>query len=207
MRDLIKLLKSFNRKERFYLIGKSLGNQDFKLSKEFRDEIGNILGLSIPGDAFAAMDYNMDWIYASLCYYKYDKSIYKNDGNISATQQNVDLLISFHSARISHIILIEAEGGYEWEKKQFILKTKRLKSIFGYHGSKWPNVKPYFLVASPAKPKKLNVTLVPPWMKKNKEVLWFPIKLASNLVKVTRCDKKGIKFGSGRYWKIEKSSN
>ena len=207
MSDLIELLKSFNRKERFYLIGKSLGNQDFKLSKEFRDEIGNILGLSIPDNAFVAMDYNMDWIYASLCYYKYGKSIYKNDGNITATQQDVDLLISFKYANNSHIILIEAKGGCQWENKQFIQKAKRLKSIFGYHGKKWHNVKPYFLVASPAKPKKLKITVIPPWMKKEREILWFPIKLAPNLFKVTRCDKKGIKFGKGQYWKIEKSSN
>jgi hypothetical protein len=42
MEDLIRILKSFKRKERFYLIGKALGNPDFKLSPEFRELIGTV---------------------------------------------------------------------------------------------------------------------------------------------------------------------
>lgn len=35
--DLIQLLKLFNRKERFSLVGQALGNKYFRLSKDFRE--------------------------------------------------------------------------------------------------------------------------------------------------------------------------
>jgi len=37
--DLISLLKYFNRKERFFLLGQALGNKDFRISDTFRNEI------------------------------------------------------------------------------------------------------------------------------------------------------------------------
>lgn len=61
--DLISLLKYFNRKERFFLIGQALGNKDFKISDEFRGVISKKIKVDIPPDAFAALDCHLDWIY------------------------------------------------------------------------------------------------------------------------------------------------
>ena len=59
MSALIDQLKRFNRKERFFLVGLALGNPDFKLSDAFRSSLHDLLGVSIPADAFVAMDYHL----------------------------------------------------------------------------------------------------------------------------------------------------
>ena len=55
-----------NAKERFFLIGKILGNSEFKLSAKFREELYKIFGMKLPTEVFLAMDYHLDWLYASL---------------------------------------------------------------------------------------------------------------------------------------------
>ena len=73
MSNLIELLERFNRKERYFLIGQALGNAGFCLSEEFRCRIGGRIGVSVPPNAFTAMDYHLDWIAASLsCHMKGD---------------------------------------------------------------------------------------------------------------------------------------
>ncbi len=64
--NLIDNLKSFNRKERFYLIGQMLGNPEFRMDENQLDEISKLIKVKIPSEYFAAMDYHLDWIYASL---------------------------------------------------------------------------------------------------------------------------------------------
>ena len=49
--DLISLLKYFNRTERFFLVGQVLGNKDFTISEDFRNEISKKLNIEIPPDA------------------------------------------------------------------------------------------------------------------------------------------------------------
>ena len=52
MSDLIEILRQFNRKERFFLIGQALGNEAFSLAERFRQELGEVIGVKIPGNAF-----------------------------------------------------------------------------------------------------------------------------------------------------------
>jgi hypothetical protein len=63
--EFIEALRALNRKERFYLVGFALDNTDFKLGEEFRAQLEQSFGLSIPPDAFVAMDYHLSWIYAA----------------------------------------------------------------------------------------------------------------------------------------------
>ncbi|MGL4354938.1 MAG: hypothetical protein ACRCTP_13820 [Aeromonas popoffii] len=63
---MILNLKSFNRKERFYLVGQMLGNPDFRMDDKQLDKISKLIDVEIPREYFAAMDYHLDWIYASL---------------------------------------------------------------------------------------------------------------------------------------------
>ena len=56
MSDLIEILRQFNRKERFFLIGQALGNREFSLDARFRKELGDEIGVEIPGNAFVALD-------------------------------------------------------------------------------------------------------------------------------------------------------
>jgi hypothetical protein len=203
MNDLINILKSFNRKERFYLIGKALGNKDFILSDEFRLEVGEKLNLTIPPNAFCAMDYHIDWIYASLKMYQSNKSMFPKDDNIKATQEDVDLIIAFNEDNITHIILIEAKGDTPWDNNQLGRKSIRLEKIFGYVGDKWNGVVPHFLITSPVQSKKLKISNLPKWMLKNGKPIWLPLEMPANLVKVTRCDGDKQPSVNGDYWKID----
>lgn len=58
MSAMIEFLDKLNRKERFFLIGKALGNKDFKLDGSFRQELSQAFGIEIPANAFVAMDYH-----------------------------------------------------------------------------------------------------------------------------------------------------
>lgn len=202
MLDLIKTLKSFNRKERFYLVSQALGNKDFTLSDEFREQVGNKLNISIPSNAFAAMDYHLDWIYASLKYFKESKTIYPKDENIKATQEDVDLIIAFYNSDTYHLILIEAKGDTAWTNKQLDSKSKRLVKIFGYNGDNWSNVNPYYLIMSPRPSKKLDISIIPKWMLCDGNLNWLPLEMPDYLVKVTRCEKNKKQNEKGGYWKI-----
>ncbi|MHB1415078.1 MAG: hypothetical protein ACYC1C_07475 [Chloroflexota bacterium] len=92
MSDLLCLLWSFNRKERFFLVGQALGNPSFTLSAQFRGRLGESFGLQVPENAFVAMDYHLDWLYASL--FLHDKGTIEGihprpDDLITANQEDV----------------------------------------------------------------------------------------------------------------------
>ena len=54
MSDLVELMESFNRKERFLLIRQALGT--FRLIDDFRTKLGRAIDLTIPQAAFIAID-------------------------------------------------------------------------------------------------------------------------------------------------------
>ena len=65
MMTLMEHLESFNRKERFFLVGNALGNPDFQLSTDFQTKLNTAFGIQPPNSAFVAMDYHLDWLHAS----------------------------------------------------------------------------------------------------------------------------------------------
>ena len=179
MSDLIDIMKKFNRKERFYLIKTALGEDSFCLSDDFREELKKHFSLEIPKNVFVAMDYHLDWIYASLYIYRNkidyeNEEIYKkkenkytieNDSNITGTQQDIDLIIAFENNDGYHIILLEAKGVMSWDNKQMNCKAKRLGKIFGDNGDNWAGITPHFAIISREFPPKLEYDKWPSWMK------------------------------------------
>ncbi len=208
--NIIDHLKEFNRKERFHLIGQLLGNIEFKLSQDKLKEIFDLIELQIPKNYFSAMDYHLDWIYASLILTKdnNDEKKYKIEKNcIKATQEDVDFIIAFLDySRQTHIIMIEAKGDTSFTNKQIISKAKRLQAIFGKKGDRFKNVTPYFLLCSPKKPKNLKLEEIPSFMKnKNQDdIIWFELNLPKYLKKVTRCNEEKNKSKDGKYWKVKR---
>ena len=88
--ELIRNLRSFNRKERFYLIAAATEG-GFKLSEEFRYKLNDAVEeicIKDRSNAYVAMDYRLDWIYASLhqCSFKdskgekFQREYYEKDG-------------------------------------------------------------------------------------------------------------------------------
>jgi len=206
--NLIEYLNIFNRKERYYLIGQLLGNSEFKLNRSAFDKIVSLLDLERPADYFSAMDYHIDWIFASL-------SLASNDDNnpreinelcIKATQEDVDFILAFIDASgITHLVMIEAKGYTSFSNKQLQSKAKRLTEIFGEFGDRWADIVPHFIICSPKQPIKLDLNNLPTFMlnKKNNELIWFKLNVPRNRLKVTRCYADGITSENGTFWKVD----
>lgn len=185
-KSLIDNLKSFNRKERFYLIGQILGNPEFRMDDKQLDKISTLIGFKIPREYFAAMDYHLDWIYASLFLtQEHDEKPFsrnfidnnkKVDLQISGTQEDVDFLLAFADhENTTHIVMIEAKGDSYFSNGQLDSKNKRFKAIFGNENT-WPNVRPHFLICSPKEPQ--NVSIEDPayfMLTKDQNLIWFPL--------------------------------
>lgn len=214
--NLIDNLKSFNRKERFYLIGQMLGNPEFRMDKTQLDEISRLIGITIPSEYFAAMDYHLDWIYASLFLTQehggkvFSRNFIDNnktvDLQISGTQEDVDFLLAFvDENKITHLVMIEAKGDSYFSNGQLDSKNKRFKAIFGNENT-WPNVRPHFIICSPKKPQKINIEEPAYFTFKNSKLLWLELNMSDGKNKVTRCNKDDKPCSNGKHWKVESRS-
>lgn len=204
--SLLRHLQEFNRKERFFLVGMALGNPKFLLAAEFRELLAQKLGLRVPGHALVAMDYHLDWLAASLY-------LAANEGNpgpyprnramVTATQQDVDLLVAFENEEGCHIILVEAKGVTGFSNPQFRPKVERLKTIFGAGEAEAAHARPHFVLVSPTEPRRLEFSDCPAWMLRHDgSPLWLKLPLPPVMKKVLRCDKDGSISQRGEYWKV-----
>ncbi len=206
--DLIDILRKFNRKERFFLVGQALGNTDFKLGSDFRDELSKKLDIKIPVNAFVAMDYHLDWIDVSIKLWKREISVGNNflnkDYQINKNQEDIDLVIAFKSSDKYHLVLIEAKGVTGWTNKQMDSKVKRFREYFGENGKKQKNLIVHFLLMSPREPKRINEDW-PSWMTTDRKPNWMVLDIPENFLKVTRCDNKGISNQFGKFCIIKET--
>ena len=204
MSAIIQQLRGFNRKERYFLVGLALGNQEFRLSDTFRCKLGKLLTLDIPANAFAAMDYHLDWIYASLflAANSHASSPYPRTGEITATQQDVDFLVAFEDDKGCHLIMLEAKGVGRFTNREMSSKACRLKAIFSSEEARKSKVNRYFAILSPKMPVRLKTLRWPEWMRPGGELPWLKLELPGNLKKVVRCDEDGKPDRDGRYWQV-----
>ena len=228
MEDLIDILESFNRKERYLLLTQTLalrseGEQAaFRLDGEFRKKLGYAMGLEEQGikickDAFVAMDYHLDWIHASLTLAdrndienvgtKQKKIFPYHRGEVAGTPEDIDLLVAFKANQYSeyHLILIEAKGYSAWNKNQLRSKAKRLGRIFGDDGNRCRGVQPHFALMSesPIPMAKWAPLDWPKWMRSDLDRC--PISLDLNLfhrskIRVEGCIKSGKKSKNGKHF-------
>ncbi|QSX42149.1 hypothetical protein [Shewanella cyperi] len=210
--EIIEHLKSFNRKERFHLVGQLLGNTEFNLDPNILQKILDLLHLDTPISYFSAMDYHLDWIYASLelAHVHGNKPRSRVPSCIKATQEDVDFLLAFgDESGKTHIIMIEAKGDTSFTNKQLQSKANRLSAIFGKDNEKWSNVVPHFLICSPIKPNRLKINNIPSFMlnKNNDNFNWFRLDMPLNQKKVTRCHPDGKASEDGEFWKVDTLRN
>ena len=215
MTTVIEYLESFNRKERFFLVARALGNPRFRLGEEFRKELGYRFGLQIPEeDVFVAMDYHFDWIQTSLYLYGHaqgDGAVYSNRGDdggklITGNQEDIDLIVAFASNETTHIMLIEAKAETGWGNLQMKSKANRLGRIFGdgKRGDAVPNVLPHFALMSPRRHKRLLTTSWPQWMRpESGEPFWLELPVLPGRRKVTRTDASGRPAQSGQEFTVQ----
>jgi len=205
LNNVVSNLKAFNRKERFFLVGTALGNPDFKLCKEFKDLINKALKLDIPEDTFTAMDYNLDWVYASLVLSRDDNiQIHSNQHRlIHASGEDSDLLVAYEVNKSCHIIFLEAKGVTLFSNSQLQSKIHRLLNIFGNKGNNWSEVIPHFSIVSPKEPQRINVDNWPAWTLCEDKVKWIPLKINHDLKKIVRCNQSGKADNEGEYWVVK----
>ncbi len=202
----INNLRSLNRKERFFLVGWALGNREFRLSSAFRRELSSSLDLDVPAESFVAMDYHLDWIYASAFLVATDdtNTVHPNkDGLVSGIQEDMDLVVAFSAGETAHLIMVEAKGVTGWTNKQATSKARRLEAIFGQGGDRWSHICPHFVIVSPREPQGLECSRWPGWMKRGDgRPYWIRMELPGGLVRVTRCSESGKVSQEGQYWKV-----
>lgn len=205
MQDIIERLSSFNRVERSLLIGMALGNPTFSLAPKFRAALKSTFGLEVPAHAFAAMDYHLDWLHASLAptYIEPVRNVYpRNPLQVAGNIEDLDLLIAYECEEQGHIIMIEAKGVTSHRNDQMRSKANRLGAIFGEEGTRIPNVTPHFGLLSPVLPQKLVTDCWPRWMLREGAILHVPLHISGSLRKVLRCDSKGNPAKNGEYWTV-----
>ncbi len=199
-------LESFNRKERFFLVGWALGNREFRLSPAFRRELSSSLDLDVPAESFVAMDYHLDWVYASafLAATGDTNTVHPNrDGLVTGIQEDMDLVVAFSAGDTVHLIMVEAKGVTAWTNKQAASKARRLKAIFGQRGDTWPHIRPHFVIVSPREPEGLDCGSWSGWMKRDDgHPYWMRMEIPSGLLRITRCEESGKVSREGRYWKV-----
>ena len=211
MDDLIDILESFNRKERFFLISHALNgrqeNPAFTLSDDFRRELGNKVGVCIPEkDVFVAMDYHLNWVHASLvlahCTDEQGRKDLLGNGGIVNSQQGVDLLVAFKdTGNRYHLIFVEAKGyntdgssdglssfDNKRERDQLKSKARQLETILKPDGTPYPEVESYFCLMTRKKPNDPPM----PWDK------WLKLSLPRERL-IVKYDASAVK--SGEDWK------
>ena len=210
MMTLIERLESFNRKERFFLIGDALGNQSFQLSDDFRTRLGTAFGIQPPSNTFVAMDYHLDWIHASLFLAlpgNDEEGVHLNTETVATGKaEDVDLLVAFEEGDITHLLLVEAKAETSWTNKQTLSKAERLNRIFGTDGKKYPRVEPHFGLMSPNPPRQLMPHLWPRWMTRDGKPIWFELKMPTGRRRVMRCDSAGRPNSGGAFFRALKCS-
>jgi hypothetical protein len=211
MNDLLNLLESLNRKERFFLVGNALDNKSFSLGACYRSELEKHAGVKIPDDAWVAMDYHLDWI-AAAAHLATTKNIHSarldNPGQhiVRGNQEDVDLIVGFGTQANTTLILIEAKGHTAWSKTQMDSKVKRLGEIFGTDVFVNPSIKPILVLTSPKCPsKKLGTKEWPEWMTNNGGPRWMPMTMPKRR-QLIRCDENGKSNAKGQHAKIVERS-
>lgn len=204
MSALIEHLRSFNRKERFILLREALGKDTFTLDEGFRVRLGSALDLSVPADAFVAMDYHLDWLQMALYLAATPSppSPIPNSDLIKANQEDADLIVAFDREKTTHVVLLEAKMATGWTNKQLRSKAERLRLIFGRGRPGVDLATPHFVLASPKESKHIDTDTWCEWMTRDGRPLWMELRQPPGLTKVTRCTAGGKVSASGGFLSV-----
>jgi len=210
MTSLLDAIQSFNRRERHILVGWVLDRHTFPLGHEFRDALSAVLrSVSVPADAYVAMDYTLNWLTAALMWSSGEMVQDKPSELVGAhgidlgDNSDVDLIVAFARGVKTHVVLLEAKGFTKWNRKQLEHKCDRLKRLFGEDGDHFDEVQPHWVFVSPGKPPEANWAK---WMLEptTKEPYFLPLpQPGSHKFAITRCDETGKKKDAG-YWRISR---
>jgi hypothetical protein len=208
------VLRRFNRKERFILAEWLLSPQPFQVGSAARQQLASALAEPeidrIPADAFVAIDYHLDWLFAALAIFSgawpaEDKSkAPKPDqvGLLTASQEDIDALIAWTDpgGGGATVVLIEAKAYTGWTNKQLLSKATRLSAIFGPDGTRWAGVRPRYVLAGPKPSKGIRTEGWARWLRDYVDLpLPAPVGPRS---KVQRCTAEGTSSAEGDHVQV-----
>lgn len=205
MKNLVAALKSFNAKERFWLIAGASGHPG--LSDHFRDDLGKAVDVAVPSDAWWAMDFHLDWLEAAFLSLNTPIGTVFGEPepgrNLNRNQQDVDMVIAWDVDHVTHLVFIEAKGVTSWGNDQYKAKLNRLMGLLGVDGNGYPEVDPSFVLASPSRPQKLVSSAAPSWaVDEAGQPKWIRLDVPSNLRRPERCDADGQPLETGNFWRV-----
>ena len=208
MPDFLDLLKRFNRKERHFLVLNATDvsvtdGKGLRLSEDFRKAIEEAIKIEVSEDAYAAIDFHLDWLAASVAVYRnhlseseFLRKTFPNDSDnkvVTGSIEDIDLLVAFKTQEGKyHVVLIEAKAYGGWDNDQLVSKAKRLKRIFGDNCN--GDIKAHFLLTSPKSPDWTRTRLGdrtkkwPNWMHKDGQSGWIELHVSPEPLKVARRD-------------------
>jgi hypothetical protein len=148
------------------------------------------VGVTVPADAFAPMDYQLTWLHASLVLWSGaqpegpDTALplkgSGDDGPLGATFawniQDADLLVAFAESETYRIVLFEAKGYTGWDTSQLVSKVSRLTDLFGEDGTRFPSVTPSLVFIGPTHPPTKGIRYAS-WMKNPNDHLPYHLPL------------------------------
>ena len=207
--SLLDLLQAFNRKECYYLLAAAMDVSRFTLGSRFREKLGALFAVDIPRDAFAAVDYHLDWLYAALTLlHDPDIDIHPNkDRFLHASTEDIDFLVAFAAADEYHLIFLEAKGVTSFSNEQLRSKLVRLEALFQGHDKESPYVIPHFALVSPREPVRLDYGDWPSWAYPGGKVKWLELPIGHHLLQAVRCNSLGFEDKKGHYWQVQVDKN
>ncbi|MEP9364011.1 hypothetical protein ABLE68_13665 [Nocardioides sp. CN2-186] len=186
-------LRAFDSHERGILL-QWIAGQDFILSDEVRRTIGAAIERVIPEAPFVAMDYTLDWLYAAVRTTHEGTEIatrrpWPGGKQLTASPEDIDLLIAWEDKDGPHTILVEAKGFTGWSNSQMTSKAARLAAIFPSDLAISFDV--HFVLAGPKRSPGLSTEGWPAWMSQNNRVHFVNIPDPGTRYSVQRCDSDG----------------
>lgn len=229
---LVQTLQAFNRKERYWLLRDALGTPGAQvpLSEDFRERLSSITEKTVerpvPKDAWWAMDYHIDWLFAALVHFSRGNgaavdSTYPNPSPrtskggagsrlIRGTQEDFDMIVAFDDV----LILLEAKFEGAWSNSQVERKRERLREL----DEAWPVVagtgdrpcdhaKIVPVLTSPKQSKRLVTDGWPEFLHLDgdKTPFFMPLTFTdapNQFLVPLRCDEGGTSDAGGGHWSV-----
>lgn len=213
MPNISDILRSFDRKERAWLVRNAISGLDPKLDPEFLGNVSERLKVDPPlrsDRCWWGMDYHLDWLSAAIHAFKLNAFSAamamwpeeNNKGLLKHTVEDIDLVI----ADESRIILIEAKAFGDWDREQLVKKLDRLRrytksglvsDMQGHY-----SVRIFLLLMSIRNNVPIGLDWGP-WTEDGVHPVWMRLQTSLQGVvrKTVRCNEAGDECKDGTYWK------
>lgn len=202
---LVQYLYDFDCHERTYVLRDLTG--ECGISEAYKSRVTDLLKIPSCRVEFWGIDYLIDWLYAALLLSQIQPTgdVYDNAANvIRGNNEDVDILLALRAKDEIHLVMVEVKVEMPFSRSQLTSKVKRLGTLFGVDGKRYPHIHPYLLLASPYRSRRISTKHWPKWMTSvGGEYLWYEMRKNFHSMKITRCDSSGSPRKNGSAWILQ----